>query len=104
MSKKTEKPAKRRWRDAPSPCIDVCKYPDGVCKGCGMTKREKKGWKRLNSKAARRPFLQTITARLNAMGEKRLARWQFVYRRKCAKKNVPCPLDKLEQKMREPQG
>lgn len=30
------------------PCIGVCRYDDSVgwCLGCGMTKREKKAWKR----------------------------------------------------------
>lgn len=30
------------------PCIGVCRYDDtvGWCLGCGMTKREKKAWKR----------------------------------------------------------
>lgn len=31
-----------------SPCIDVCRYdPEtGWCLGCGMTRPEKKGWKK----------------------------------------------------------
>lgn len=30
------------------PCIDVCRYDEATdwCVGCGMTKREKKVWKR----------------------------------------------------------
>ncbi|MEL6702031.1 MAG: DUF1289 domain-containing protein [Pseudomonadota bacterium] len=95
MVKKAAKP-KRRWRDAPSPCIDVCKYPDaGPCKGCGMLKKEKKGFKKLRGKAERKPFLESLVARLQAQKGKRLERWLSVYRRKCAKKGVPCPLDKV---------
>ncbi len=95
MEKQRDKPTKRRWRDAPSPCIDICKYPGGICKGCGMTKPEKKAWKRLSGKAARRPFLMTIMARLADMEGQRLERWQRVYRRKCARKNVPSPLERM---------
>jgi predicted Fe-S protein YdhL (DUF1289 family) len=31
-----------------SPCIDVCRYDEatGWCLGCGMSKREKKRWKK----------------------------------------------------------
>ena len=31
-----------------SPCIDVCRYDEatGWCFGCGMTKKEKKRWKK----------------------------------------------------------
>ncbi len=31
-----------------SPCIDVCRYDEttGWCLGCGMTKPEKKHWKK----------------------------------------------------------
>ncbi len=31
-----------------SPCIDVCRYDEttGWCLGCGMTKADKKGWKK----------------------------------------------------------
>lgn len=31
-----------------SPCIDVCRYDEetGWCLGCGMTKKDKKKWKK----------------------------------------------------------
>lgn len=31
-----------------SPCIDVCRYEEetGWCLGCGMTRKDKKAWKR----------------------------------------------------------
>jgi predicted Fe-S protein YdhL (DUF1289 family) len=30
-----------------SPCIDVCKFRDGLCRACGRTRTEKKEWKAL---------------------------------------------------------
>ena len=32
---------------AKSPCIDVCKFDDGICRACGRTRSEKKEWKAL---------------------------------------------------------
>ena len=88
-----EPPLAKRWRDAPSPCIDICKYRDaGRCIGCGMTKPEKKSFKRLGGKAEKKAFFRELVARLGA----RYDRWAHVYRRKCDKKDVPCPLDRLE--------
>lgn len=31
-----------------NPCLDVCKFSDGVCIACGRTREEKKMWKRLS--------------------------------------------------------
>lgn len=31
-----------------NPCVDVCKFSDGVCIACGRTREEKKMWKRLS--------------------------------------------------------
>lgn len=89
------KTKKRRWRDAPSPCIGVCTYPGGVCKGCGMKKAEKKAFKRLSGKAERKPFLLALVRRLAMRDARTLRRWALVYRRKCDKRGVPCPLDKV---------
>jgi predicted Fe-S protein YdhL (DUF1289 family) len=43
-----------------SPCIDVCRYDEatGWCLGCGMSKPEKKAWKR------EKPLRQAIAAAL----------------------------------------
>jgi len=60
-----------------------------------MLKKEKKAFKKLRGKAERKPFLEGLVARLQAQKGKRLERWVSVYRRKCAKKDVPCPLDKI---------
>ncbi len=31
-----------------SPCIDICRYDEetGWCHGCGMTRKDKKAWKK----------------------------------------------------------
>lgn len=86
----------KRWRDAPSPCIDICKFKaSGRCIGCSMTKPEKKAFKKLRAKSAKKIFFADLAARLEGMG--RFNGWSRVYRRKCDRKEVPCPLDRLEQ-------
>jgi predicted Fe-S protein YdhL (DUF1289 family) len=47
-----------------SPCIDICRYDDstGWCLGCGMTKPEKKLWKK--EKSARPAILAPLEHRL----------------------------------------
>ena len=85
----------KRWRDAPSPCIDICKYREGGrCIGCAMTKPEKKRFKKLRKKPAKKAFFIELAVRLETMG--RYRGWAKVYRRKCGRKDVPCPLDRLE--------
>lgn len=82
------------WRKAPSPCIGVCKFKDGGrCIGCSMTKPEKKGFKRLKRKQAKKDFLAELLVRLEGSG--RLAYWTRMYRRRCERKGRPCPLDRL---------
>ncbi|WP_416426177.1 DUF1289 domain-containing protein [Pseudomonas sp. App30] len=49
------------------PCIGVCKFNDDVCVGCGRTKREIKGWKKLG-KGERREALAQAHLRLLALG------------------------------------
>ncbi|SHJ01234.1 hypothetical protein SAMN02745911_1398 [Aureimonas altamirensis DSM 21988] len=83
------------WRKAPSPCIGVCKFRDaGHCVGCRMTKPEKKRFKRLEGKSRKRAFFVELSERLQQAG--RYAYWARMYRRRCEKKDRPCPLDKLE--------
>ncbi|KTR08042.1 hypothetical protein NS365_02250 [Aureimonas ureilytica] len=85
----------KTWAKAPSPCISVCKFRDnGHCIGCGMTKPEKKRFKKLGGKAEKKGFLTLLVARLEASG--RLGYWSRMYRRRCDKKDRPCPLDKLD--------
>ncbi len=58
--------------DAPAPpgtrpCLDICRYDDDTdwCLACGMTRREKKAWKRLP--ATRAAILGALPARLLAL-------------------------------------
>jgi predicted Fe-S protein YdhL (DUF1289 family) len=47
-----------------SPCIDVCRYDEatGWCLGCGMTRKDKKAWKK--EKPARTAIRDALPARL----------------------------------------
>ena len=83
----------KTWARAPSPCIGVCKFRDGQCIGCSMTQHEKKAFKRLKKKSRRRDFFARLVARLHAAA--RLDYWARMYRRKCDRKEVGCPLDKM---------
>ena len=85
----TAKP--RKWRDAPSPCVSVCKNADdGVCKGCGLTRDERRAFARTRTRAVRKLILKTGIARLRERG--RLKRWRKRYRKKCRKRGVAAPL------------
>ena len=42
-----------------NPCIDICAFGGGVCRGCGRSKAEKKHWKRL-SEAERHAIWQRV--------------------------------------------
>lgn len=80
----------------PSPCIDVCKFKQqGHCIGCGMTKKSKKAFKKLDSKAARRGFIAELVTLQARLGLKTRG-WAKGYRKRCAKKGVACPLDELD--------
>ncbi|MEF2072506.1 DUF1289 domain-containing protein [Consotaella aegiceratis] len=86
----------KTWANAPSPCIDVCKYKrKGRCVGCGMTKDEKRAFSHLSDKADKKAFFQMLLERWSEQGG--YAFFATAYRRKCEKKGVPCPLDKLEE-------
>ncbi|MEL6768790.1 MAG: DUF1289 domain-containing protein [Pseudomonadota bacterium] len=80
----------------PSPCIDVCKHKlkGGHCIGCSMTKRQKSEWKSLDGKKAKRKFLSMLMEQQAALGG-RFKGWAIAYRRRCAKKDVACPIDEL---------
>lgn len=49
------------------PCIKVCDFDDdsGWCRGCGMTKQERKAWKRVP--AYREAILAGLPVRMAAM-------------------------------------
>lgn len=51
------------------PCIKVCEFDEvsGWCHGCGMTKHERKAWKRVPR--YREAILAALPARLRAMAE-----------------------------------
>lgn len=84
----------KTFAKAPSPCISVCKFKiDGQCIGCRMTKPEKKRFKRLMDKSGKRAFFVMLVDRLQDRG--RLDYWTRMYRRRCERKERPCPLDKL---------
>ena len=40
-------------RKADNPCIDVCKFDNDVCHGCGRTKTEVRRWKRMSDEERR---------------------------------------------------
>lgn len=50
-----------------SPCIDVCRFDEatGWCLGCGMTKPEKKRWKK--DRDARPAVREALPGRLAAL-------------------------------------
>ena len=76
----------------PSPCIDVCKYKlDKHCIGCGMTKQQRKAFKKLKGRKAKSHFLNALIRQQEKIGLK--ANWLRAYRRRCDKKGVDCPID-----------
>ena len=48
-----------------NPCIDICKFAEEICLGCGRSKREIKAWKKLG-KAERGAVLVEAELRLRA--------------------------------------
>jgi predicted Fe-S protein YdhL (DUF1289 family) len=46
-----------------NPCISLCKFDDDICLGCGRSKREIKGWKKMD-KGERRAVLAESAMRL----------------------------------------
>ncbi|MFJ7883231.1 DUF1289 domain-containing protein [Pseudomonas sp. NPDC096917] len=48
------------------PCIDVCKFTDDICIGCGRSKREIKAWKKFD-KEEKRAVLAEASLRLLAL-------------------------------------
>lgn len=79
-------------RKVPSPCVDVCKYAlKGHCIGCGMTKKQKKSFKKLKGTKTKFKFLQALLEQQRSIKLK--ANWERSYRRRCAKKRMDCPLD-----------
>lgn len=48
---------------AKNPCISLCKFDDDICLGCGRSKKEIKGWKKMD-KDERRDVLSQAAARM----------------------------------------
>ncbi|KAF1028850.1 MAG: hypothetical protein GAK37_02038 [Pseudomonas sp.] len=48
------------------PCIDICKFSDDICIGCGRSKREIRAWKKLD-KDDKRAVLAEAHQRLLAL-------------------------------------
>jgi hypothetical protein len=55
-----------------------------------MTRPQKRGFKRLDGKKARRLFLGMLTTQQALLG--RFRAWERAYRRKCEKKGVESPV------------
>ncbi|ETK15927.1 hypothetical protein H097_22458 [Pseudomonas sp. FH4] len=49
------------------PCINICKFSDDICVGCGRSKREIRAWKKLD-KVDKRAVLAESQLRLIALG------------------------------------
>jgi len=79
----------------PSPCIDVCEDIHKRCIACGRTKKEKKAWKKAESRLEKLTLLRECLESTREIGTQQL--WLREYRRKCLKKGVDCPLDELMQ-------
>jgi len=76
----------------PSPCVDVCKFKhQRHCLGCGMTKKQKKAFKRLNGRKTRVKFLEALVEQHAEIGLR--ANWLRSYRRRCGKKGIACPIE-----------
>ncbi|MFP6848762.1 MAG: DUF1289 domain-containing protein [Pseudomonas sp.] len=56
-------PRQRGVATVKDPCIKLCKFERDICRGCGRSKAEIKGWKKLG-KEARRAVLAEADMRL----------------------------------------
>ncbi|MEL6316734.1 MAG: DUF1289 domain-containing protein [Pseudomonadota bacterium] len=75
----------------PSPCIGVCKFKRaGRCIGCSMSEKQKKRFKKLDGRKKRVEFIEELVEQQDEMGK--YSHWLQAYRKKCAKKGVPCPV------------
>lgn len=53
--------------DTKDPCISICKFDERICIGCGRSKEEIKGWKKMG-KGKKREVLVEAERRLKEMG------------------------------------
>jgi len=49
-----------------NPCISLCKFDDDICIGCGRSKKEIKGWKKMD-KDERKVVLADSAGRLKGL-------------------------------------
>ena len=56
--------------DTKDPCIGICKFDERICIGCGRSKEEIKGWKKMD-KAEKREVLEAARGRMKGMGKKK---------------------------------
>ena len=49
-----------------NPCISLCKFDDDICIGCGRSKKEIKGWKKMD-KDERKVVLADSASRLKGL-------------------------------------
>jgi predicted Fe-S protein YdhL (DUF1289 family) len=54
--------------DTKDPCISICKFDDRICVGCGRSKDEIKGWKKMG-KGEKREVLEVARERLKGLGK-----------------------------------
>jgi hypothetical protein len=66
-----------------------------------MTKKQRKKFKRLKGKRAKRQFIEELRVQQLDVGLK--ANWERAYRRRCEKKGVECPLDRCAVRARPAQ-
>ena len=69
-----------------SPCIDVCRYDEatGWCLGCGMSRKDKKHWKKEKD---RRPAIRAaLQGRLEALAASGLPTGKAAAKKKSARK------------------
>jgi predicted Fe-S protein YdhL (DUF1289 family) len=71
-----------------NPCIDDCSFKKGVCKGCGRTSREKKGWKHLDKQEKHAIWLRILATHAKAdkkKGRQLLERYEKAQRQAARK-------------------
>lgn len=78
----------------PSPCVGVCKDRRGDCIACGRDKGAEKAWKKAESRMEKLRLIAECRRKTEVIGTRGF--WEKEYRRKCAKKELPCPLDELD--------
>ena len=75
-----------------SPCVGICKYKlQGHCAGCGMLKRQKKSFKKMESSEERKAFLLALISCQKDL--KVHDDWARSYQKKYKKRGKQYPLE-----------